>query len=156
MKKKRVLILNLTRMGDLLQTTPLIYSFRQKYPEYEITLAVNIKFASILNHFHEFDRQINLDLKQFNEEGKKFNIVTLFHYFDEFIDTLNQQEYDITVNITHSRFSAVLTSLIKTKEVYGFTISEEGDRVIKGNWMKYFSSVLFHRKFNRFNIVDIY
>jgi len=56
MKKKRVLILNLTRMGDLLQTTPLIYSFRQKYPEYEITLAVNIKFASILNHFHEFDR----------------------------------------------------------------------------------------------------
>ncbi len=152
-----VLLLNFTRMGDLLQTTPLMYSIRKRHPDWHITLGVNKKFSSVLDNSGLYDRKLELNLKQFDEENKPYTIVTLYHYFEEYLNEVNRYApYDIVINITHSNFSGLLVSMIDAEEVYGLSVGEERNRVIHGDWIKYFTGILKHRQMNRFNIVDIY
>ena len=46
---QKILILNLTRMGDLIQTTPLVQGLRQKYPDAQITLMVSSDFENAIS-----------------------------------------------------------------------------------------------------------
>ncbi len=152
-----VLLLNFTRMGDLLQSTPLMQSIRKKHPNWHITLGVNAKFSSILDGSGLFDKKFDLNLKQFDEEGRSYTLVTLYHYFEKYLNELNENgPYDIVVNITHSNFSGLLVSLIDAKEVYGLSVGDDRNRIIHGEWIKYFTAILKHRHMNRFNIVDVY
>ena len=44
---KKILILNLSRLGDHLQTSPLIAGLKRKEPDCRITLLGNVKFIEI-------------------------------------------------------------------------------------------------------------
>ena len=61
---KEILIINLTRMGDLLQTTPLIQGFKEKYPDVTITLLVNSKFTEICTGIPLIDDLIVFDMHE--------------------------------------------------------------------------------------------
>ena len=58
---KDVLIINLTRMGDLIQTTPAIVGLKERYHGVRITLLVNTAFKEICNYLPFIDRYFHLD-----------------------------------------------------------------------------------------------
>ena len=155
---KEILIINLTRMGDLLQTTPLMAGIKSKYPDSRITLLVNSAFTEVCKGIPYIDDLMEFDMKGYLlrlTEGKH-SLIENYKILDTLVNNINHKEYDLAVNVTHSRTSAILVSLIRAKELRGFTISSEGHRVIKHPWVRYFFNVIPNRDYNPFHIVDMY
>jgi ADP-heptose:LPS heptosyltransferase len=155
---KEILIINLTRMGDLLQTTPLMAGMKGMHPGSRITLLVNSAFTEICRGIPFIDELIEFDMKDYRMRllGKRYSLVENYNFIEGLIRRINSREYDLTINVTHSAISAILTSFIRTKEIRGFSIDSEGHRVIKHPWMRYFFNVVPNRLYNPFHLVDMY
>jgi len=155
---KEILIINLTRMGDLLQTTPLMAGLREKNPDVKITLAINSAFTEICRGIPFIDDLIAFDMHGFRDRivRKKYSLVENYRLLDGLINRINEKEYDLAINLTHSPISALITSLIKAKEIRGFSVDREGNRLIKHPWLRYFFNVVPNRDYNPFHLVDMY
>ncbi len=155
---KEILIINLTRMGDLLQSTPLMQGLKDKHPDATLTLLANSAFEEICRGIACIDRLILFDMKEFRQRllDEHISLVDNYILLEAMIDRITDRSYDLTVNITHSPVSAILTHFIQTREIRGFTIDPEGHRVIRHPWVRYSFNVIPNRRYNPFHIVDMY
>ena len=153
-----ILIMSLTRMGDLVQATPLICGLRQKHPQAKITLMVSSDFAGFVPRIPEIDDALILDIRQFIRQGETTNCswVTIYRYLETFLTGIRERQYDLVVNLSHSRLSALMIRYLNISKVCGFTCNEVGERMTLHPWMQYFGTELFNRTFNPFNLVEIF
>ena len=155
---QKILILNLTRMGDLVQSTPLISGLRVKYPDAHISLVVSSDFEEFSHRIPHVDERIIFNLRQFNELGINHVVswVHLYKYFQKFLNNLREDKYDLVINLSHSKLSALMVKYLGIKEFRGFMCNPEGDRVTHHPWLQYFFIEPFNRLYNSFNLVDIF
>ncbi len=155
---KRILVMSLTRMGDLVQATPLISGLRAEHPEAKITLMVSSDFAAFVPNIADIDDSIVMDVRQFThkENWKDFSWVVIYRYLETFLAGLKSQKFDMVVNLSHSKLSALMIRYLGIQKVCGFTCNETGDRVTHHPWMQYFGIELFNRTYNAFNLVEIF
>ncbi|MBI4697839.1 MAG: glycosyltransferase family 9 protein [Nitrospirae bacterium] len=154
---KEVLIMNLTRMGDLIQTTPVIIGLREKHPGVHITLLVNSAFAEICKFIPYIDRLIIFDIKgTIKTFYNDHDLIKGFRQIEDILKEINHVEYDLTINFTHSTDSAVLCSLIRTKEIRGASIDEAGHSIKRHPWIRYFFNVIPGRDYNPFHLCDMH
>ncbi len=155
---KNILILNQTRMGDLIQSTPLIAGFRKQYPDAKITLAVNKGFAEFAKKIPCVDDLKVFDIGQFNgmDLNKELLWVALYRYLKEVLDDLKEGNFDLVVNLSHSVLSAYMIKYLGIPEVRGFLCSDEGNRNTSHPWFQYFFTEPMNRAYNTFNLVDMF
>ncbi|MBF0293303.1 MAG: glycosyltransferase family 9 protein [Nitrospinae bacterium] len=153
-----ILILNLTRMGDLIQTTPLIHGLREQNPDCRITMLANAKFAGILKFVEGVDELVTLDIHQFASKGgeEETDLLKVYEYLDGVGAELKTKKFDQIINLSHSKLSAALSLLLNIPDGRGFLSTPRGSRIIRNPWLVYFTSFLAFRRFNRFNLVDMY
>lgn len=154
----KILVINLTRMGDLLQSTPLLSELKRRNPDCQITLMANSKFASICEVMPFVDKVFKFDTEKIAHEiadGNK-NLMEIFKELKEVVNILNTEGFSKVINLTHSKMSAFLTSLMQCEDKNGITVDTKGYRVIKNDWMVYFFNAAINRNFNPFNLVDMY
>ena len=158
MNMKEILIINLTRMGDLLQTTPLMSGLKKANPGARITLLISSSFAGICKGVPFIDELIVFDMHGFRDRllNKEYSLIENYRFIEDLIKGITGKEYDLAMNLTHSRISALMFSLVKAKEKRGFTVDSEGHRVIRHPWLRYFFNVVPNREYNPFHIVDMY
>lgn len=155
---QNILILSLTRMGDLIQTTPLIQGLREKHPNAKITLMVSSDFENAVSLIPYVDDSIVFNLRQFKEsrDWEDESWVKIYRYIESKLNDIRSRSYDMLVNLSHSRFSALMVRYLKVKNVVGFHCSGSGDRMTGHPWMQYFGVEPFNRSFNEFNLVEIF
>ncbi|MFQ5329559.1 MAG: glycosyltransferase family 9 protein [Thermodesulfobacteriota bacterium] len=153
-----VIIVNLTRMGDILQSTPLMEGIKNRYPRCRITCLINSGFAEICGAIPLIDNLVTFDVGKYHREltNHTISLVEGYRRLDKLIAGINAVEYDLLINLTPSREGAIISSLIKARELRGLTIDGEGHRLVKDRWMRYFMSSVFNRHTNPFNLVDMY
>ena len=66
---RNILMLSLTRMGDLIQATPLIQGLKEQYPDAKITLMVSSDFQDVVSLIPGVDDSIVFNLRQFKESN---------------------------------------------------------------------------------------
>jgi lipopolysaccharide heptosyltransferase II len=154
----RILVMSLTRMGDLVQATPLISGLRQKYPQAKITLMVSSDFAMFVPNILDIDDSIVLDIRQFTKKGrwKEMTWVVLYRYLENFLVSVKNRRFDLVVNLSHSKLSAMMILFLGIKKVLGFMCNDTGDRMTRHPWMQYFGIEPFNRVYNPFNLVEIF
>ena len=155
---KKILIVSLTRMGDLLQATPLMAGLRKKHPDARLDVLVSSDFASVAKSIPNIDEIKIFNLRQFTpaEYKGELTLVKVYRYIEGVVEELKESKYDVVINLSHSKLSAVMTALIDVKDIRGITSSDVGNRMIKHSWLRYFATVIFDRDYNSFNLVDIY
>ncbi len=155
---ENILILSMTRMGDMIQTTPLIKGLRAKYPDSKITLLVTSDFASAVPLIPNVDDSIVLDFKQFivNKDWEDQSWIKVFRYLEGALKDIKSRNYDLLVNLSHSKFSALMVGYLGVNNVIGFHCNEFGDRMTGHPWMQYFGVEVFNRIYNEFNLVEIF
>ncbi|MZH03055.1 MAG: glycosyltransferase family 9 protein [Nitrospinae bacterium] len=102
---ENILILSMTRMGDMIQTTPLIKGLKERSPDSKITLLVTSDFASAVPFIPDVDDSIVLNFKQFvkNEDWEDQSWVKVFRYLEESLEDIKGRNYDLLVNLSHSK-----------------------------------------------------
>jgi len=156
---RKFLIAQLTRMGDTLQSTPLLAGLKQKYPDCSISLYIIRSAAKVLEDNPNVDEMIYFD------PGEMLNCLMLddsggllrcYEKLKSVVETLRDKRFDTIINLSHSKFSALLLRLIPCDDVRGLTLAEDWLRVIRGAWPNYFINSVFNRAYNQFNMVDVY
>lgn len=153
---ERILLLNLTRMGDLIQSTPLIAGLRKKYPRARIDMMVAGDFAEFSKRIPGVDNIFVFNLRQFNRDERKWNWVEVYRYLESRLNEIVGQDYQLLFNLSHSKLSALMVSYLGIPDVRGFGCHETGDRKTDHPWMQYFGVEPFNRGLNTFNLVDIF
>ena len=151
----KILIINLTRMGDLIQTIGLVNASQKRYPDSKIDILVMKGFSPIVKHFSNINEIITL-----NEEILNNNLANNFwEGFTELItviNKLNSVNYDILYNPIVSHQSSLLTFLINAKEKLGFQITKNREQKMTSDFIAYQLANQHKLGDYSFNLVDIF
>ncbi len=159
-QKNNILLVNITRLGDMLQATPTIVGMKMENPDCKITVLVEKQFAGICDLLPHIDEVVPLDLgtvvRALAREGD--GIIDAYNYIDGVVADLRSRNFDYCLNMSNSAYTAMLLKLLGIKHHGGWTSDDEGYRVIQSDWAKLFASAVFHsnRHYNTLNLVDIF
>jgi ADP-heptose:LPS heptosyltransferase len=151
----RILILHLSRLGDMIQSLPAVKLLKEAHPRGSITFFGIDDFLPLLQCVPEIDRIVALpasEMGALREEGRA--AATADRFLQEFPPL--REEYDLLLNWTHNAVSAHLSSKIRASRKSGRVFLQEGEIVIRGDYGKYLFAVSRHRKDNLLNLVDLY
>lgn len=158
--KERILLVNITRLGDMLQATPTIAGLKMENPNCHISVLVEKQFEDVCHSLPYIDEVLSLDLGMTvrslarEQEG----IVDAFEYLTDFVDKLRAKKFDYCLNMSSSAYTALLLKILNVGRYGGWTSDEEGYRVIESDWAKLFASSVYHqnRQYNSLNLVDVF
>lgn len=108
--EKKILILKLGAMGDVILITPSIRMIRARFPHAKISILVDKKHASLLSGCPELDEIIPIDRKRLSK----------LPFALKFAKKLRREGYDVTVDFQNSKWTHLLGYLSGATERYGF------------------------------------
>lgn len=157
MSNKKILIIHLSRLGDMIQSLPAVKLLKEDCPESEITYVGIEDFCVPLKNIPWIDNLVTIpshDIKGVSTEDTDIDIEAFERLFR------NKPEltahYDVLINMTHNRGSSYLSKRIKADEKKGRIFSKENEIVMAGNWAKYLFAIAGNRNDNLLNLVDLY
>jgi ADP-heptose:LPS heptosyltransferase len=155
---KQVLIINVTRMGDLIQTGPLLSRLREEWPDVSIDLVVDRSFAPTAALLAGLRQVITCDFARLLDDCRtqSKSLVTLMQEMTTWAAPLRAARYDRIVNLTFTRQTGLLASYISAPDLRGILAGPDGGPIVQNPWLSYFTDLHRHRRFNRFNLVDLY
>ncbi|MDR3275487.1 MAG: hypothetical protein LBS81_05980 [Endomicrobium sp.] len=103
--KKRILIIKIAAMGDVLRTTFLLQGLKEIYPDSIISRIVSRTNASVLEH------NILIDNIVFNDENVNYYLVNNF--------------FDIVISLDLAYESLSLAKLANKSKILGFTLDNK-------------------------------
>jgi ADP-heptose:LPS heptosyltransferase len=154
---KQVLILNITRMGDLAQTVPLLRHLEEKSPGVAIDLVIDTRLAPMaallpgLRHIHTYDFK-----NAFNHApDEPRESASLSPDIAAWAQSLAAVGYDRIINLTFTRWSGLLAAAIGAPDIRG-AVTTSGISILKNPWLAYCVDMHQFRRFNRFNVADLF
>ena len=154
----RILVAQMMRMGDVLQTTPLIRALRQQHPDAHIAALVRRMGKPILDRNPDVNEIIIYDEdRMFSDmraqDSDKF--LDAYRCAEDYIARIRNGRFDVVYNCTHNIASAMLFKLAGVPKVVGAHLSDDWRFVLRGGWTNYFFASVLHRDFNGLNLCDI-
>ncbi|WP_173050217.1 glycosyltransferase family 9 protein [Nitrospira sp. KM1] len=153
---KQVLILNIARMGDVVQTMPLINRLHHEWPGVAIDLIVDRRVAPAASLLPGLRRVLSRDLSERTSKGSEDTSEDLQSSagLAAWLQALKARGYDRVINLTFTRRSGQLASLVVAPDTRG-VISVNGISVLNNPWFAYCVDMHRSRRLNRFHIADL-
>ena len=154
----RTLFIQLERLGDLIQTTPLLREYHAAHPKTEIHLLLLEENQSALAGFSAVDRFHSLPQKRVGKLNSRIDK----HRnkppdeAEAILETLALPDFDDLINLTHGALGCWLADRIHARQKEGGVITAAGDWLWQGAWHAYLIAMLDFRDQNQFNLVDLY
>lgn len=155
---KRILVLQLCRFGDILQTTPMLRGLRVHHPGAHITLVLHDQFEHVPVPRELFDR-----LAAFPYTAVATSLVEDARGWPEevarlrsFVASLGSEPFDLVLNLTHSDQASLLCAAIPSRRVHGGLVAADRTRTVCGPVMTYFWASQLSRAHGCFNLVDLH
>lgn len=157
---KNILIVAITRLGDMLQASPTIVGLREENPDARIVIVIDKQFAAICRGIPGIDEVYVLDLTMVTRciHRGGDGIAEAYRYVDKMIGDLRERKFDYVLNMSSSPYTALMLKMLDAPESRGWMADEEGYRVITDPWAMLFAAFVYHsnRDFNSLNLVDIF
>jgi len=153
-----ILLLNLTRLGDLVQTTPLAVALKKSHPEARVVVCAQKKFESAARLMDGVDEIVTIDYDALRKvaSDRSISIIEVVAKAEALLAPLLGRKFRAAVNLTHSRTSAYLMYLLDAHETFGALMTRSGHRVIRHPWMLFLHNFGGNKQITPFNLVDIY
>ena len=156
----RTLIIQLERLGDLVQTTPLLRDLQATHPDEQLDLLVTTEFRDVLDGFPGLGQICTLDeatVVALNAEVEAARLSrTVPMRAEAATHALSLPVYDRVLNLTHAAFGCWLTTALNARHSEGGFITPDGEWLYRGDWHIYLVAMLDFRADNQFNLVDLY
>ena len=153
----QVLILNMNRIGDLVQTVPLLDRLRKECPDSAIDLVVNRPCTPMAALLPGVRQIIPDDMHaQLGHVPEGTDHSALKHTVMCWAEPFRTVRYDRVINLTFTRRSGWLAAALGVTDTRGVVITPAATSVVRNPWFTYVADILQHRRFNRFNLVDLF
>ena len=153
----KILIIHLSRLGDMVQSLPALKLLKEEQPHSVITYLGIEDFCHILSDVPWIDNLVTLPWQEIGSivgelsEGSLDALDQLWNRVPELAE-----EYDLLVNLTHNWGSSYLSGRVRARQKRGRIFSDKDEIVVSGKWGKYLFAMTRNQKDNLLNLVDIY
>jgi ADP-heptose:LPS heptosyltransferase len=153
-----ILLLNLTRLGDLVQTTPLAVALKKERPGVRVVVCAQKKFESAALLMDGVDEIVTIDYDALRKVAadRSITVLNAVSEAEAILAPLLERKFKAAVNLTHSRASAYLMYLLDVRETFGVVMNGSGHRVVRHPWMLFLHNLGENKQIAPFNLVDIY
>jgi ADP-heptose:LPS heptosyltransferase len=153
---KRVLFIQLNRLGDLIQTAILATELKLQRPDLRVDLVARSTFSKQLLELlnQKFDNVYQIGMDDFLKE--KSNLNDSSTKLIETIADINSSQTSILINQSFSKSSAILSSLIHSQFRFGMNVNKFGEIIIPDKWSQYIYSTVMAGNFNDIHLNDIF
>ncbi|MCD4829271.1 MAG: glycosyltransferase family 9 protein [Candidatus Cloacimonetes bacterium] len=152
---ERILILNLTRMGDLVQMLGLVGGLRRRWPQARIDVLAMKAFAGILERFPHIDNVLTLDdTRLVGTLGE--DMWSGYRELKQSVDALNATDYDYVVSPVVSIQAAWIGFMLDVKRRSGMFFNADRQQTITSEWTAFHLANEHHLGDRTFNLVDIF
>ena len=155
---KQVLIINITRMGDLAQTVPLLVRLEQEWPGVAVDLIIDTRLAPMtallpgLRQVLTYDFQDVLEKSRPDSQGAG----ALSPGLTTWARSLAAVGYDRVINLTFTHWSGVFAEAIGVSDTRGVSVGRNGIAILRNPWLAHVVDLQQARRLNQFNVVDLY
>ena len=155
---RRLLVLQLCRFGDILQTTPMLRGLRRHQSDTHVTLVLHDAFRHVPIPSSLYD---DLAILPYDDVAVAISEnpdawPAAVRRLESFVATLGPEPFDLALNLTHSDLSSLLMAAIPSREVRGGLVAPDRTRVVRGEVMTYFWASQLSRAQGCFNLVDLH
>jgi ADP-heptose:LPS heptosyltransferase len=152
----QILFVQLSRLGDCLQSTPLLASWRRRYPQDRIVVLVRAENAPVFAGSPDIDEVLIFTppLKMMMEDST--GPLEKLHALHAWIGSLKARQFHTVVNLTHDSLSSWLVAALEPAETRGLVFNRSGEFWTKDPWSRYILCLLKFRRANLLNIADAY
>lgn len=156
--KKRMTLIQLTRVGDLVQTFQMARLLKEEHPEIELTLVARKQYANPLKFLLEnvFDDIILLDTDKIFRSHESITLDKCKSELRKFLLRVNQHPASVSINLSFCKTSSYLHSLIHSEFKVGPYYDLTAQKVIKDKWSQYLYSTVMRGDLNPYNLVDLF
>lgn len=108
---KKILVVNLLHIGDLLLVTPALRTLRANYPNSHITLLADAKIDGLVKYNRNIDELISVDKKGYH--NKLPNFIRL-------IWEIRKRQFDLVINFHPNERASALAAFSGGKKITGY------------------------------------
>jgi ADP-heptose:LPS heptosyltransferase len=135
----RILIINLLRLGDFVQTLPVIGAIQIEHARCELDLLTFEPCRQLQPNLPGIDQWWTLNRNSLQEGLGRADIPTLtsFSLLQEKLEAINSRHYDCIINLTQTYFSAWIAGYLQTNTRMGLTMDRRGQPHFHSPWFKH-------------------
>ncbi len=154
MTEGRVLVVQLARLGDVVQTWPLLWRLRRQDPGRQLDLAADSPLAELHALGPEVDRLWELDLGRLTFLAQH-DLPLAYARVQELTAGFKGRGYDLVYNLNFSRLSLLLSRLAGGT-VRGYQPVQGGRDFLREPWLALVYALVHARLFNRVHLSDVF
>ena len=153
--KNKMLIIQLNRIGDTIQTYQAAKQLKAENPGTELHLVTRKNFGKPIEFLLEevFSKIFYLDRDEFFSER---SYDRAFLNIDDFVKEINSHKYNGCVNLSFCKTSSYLTSLIETRVKLGSRYNLQAELAIHDQWSQLVYASVMNGNLTPFNLVDLF
>lgn len=121
---KRILIVKVTSLGDIVQAQPVVSDLHRAYPGVTIDWAADESFAEVLRWNPGIDRVLCAPLRRFKKARNLDDLRAIVASIRE----LRRERYDVVLDIHGVYKSAIIAFLARGRRRYGYQAGDLGER----------------------------
>lgn len=151
-------IIQLTRFGDLIQTAQAVEELKRTNPEFRIVLIARSQFARPLDFMLKkvFDKTYCMDTSKIFASSEINGIKTSREGLNNFLGEVSSENIDILINLSFSKSSSYLSSLIKSQHKIGAFFDFQNKMQINDKWSQILFATVMRGSLNPFSLVDLF
>lgn len=153
----KVLVVQMARLGDCIQTTPLLKKLKTLYPGCEVHLVTDKSLRDLVRGFPELDQHHSIDLQSVSEamEGSD-DLSQVFTVLHDQVKALRGEQFDAAYNLNYSFLSAAISEIPTARHVYGYRLSKDRNHLMRSPWFAFFNAMVRHIPLAPFNVADFF
>ena len=155
-KHGKIAVLQLSRIGDIIMSLPVIESLSDQYKGDKIYFFINGMFEDLLPESPFF----KIIPVHFNTLFEKLATVDTIEdsldVLDDHLDDYFNTSFDLVINLSSQKVSAILTSLLIARNRYGLTFSSDESLISPHPGLSLFTKIKTGRRINWVHQVEIF
>lgn len=151
-------IVQLTRFGDLIQTAQAVEELKRNHPGYRVVLIARSQFAKPLDFIlkENFDKTYYLDTSKLFANAEINGLKNTTEILNQFLTELAGESIEVLINLSFSKSSSYLSSLIKSQHKIGSFFDFNNKMQINDKWSQLLFATVMRGSLNPFALVDLF
>lgn len=151
-------IVQLTRFGDIIQTAQAVEELRRNHPEFRVILIARSQFAKPLDFILKktFDKTYYLNTPKIFLNSEIDGLKNSKDHLDQFLAEIASESIEILINLSFSKSSSYLSSLIKSQHKIGSFFDLNNKMQINDKWSQLLFATVMRGSLNPFALVDLF
>lgn len=119
-KIKKILLVQLGSVGEVILTTPLIGILQEYYPQSQIACLTTEAGGEVINNHPQLDQSLVLEKQRFKRLQEQSGRIAALKSVRPLIKQVKDEEFDLVIDFNSTFVSALITWLTRAQERIGF------------------------------------